>query len=84
MYYVRLSNRELHVMRCGYVVAGALGLLLLAGCGSHSSNLQVGNEQSYASLKDQRAPVLTSLSRMTLRSRTTPLRSPHGITWANS
>ncbi len=46
-------------MRCGYVVAGALGLLLLAGCGSHSSNLQVGNEQSYASLKDQREAVRT-------------------------
>lgn len=47
-------------MRCGYVgVAGTLGLLLLAGCGSHSSNLQVGNEQSYASLKDQREAVRT-------------------------
>lgn len=46
-------------MRCGYVVAGVFGLLLLAGCGSHSSNLQVGNEQSYASLKDQREAVRT-------------------------
>jgi hypothetical protein len=46
-------------MRCGYVVVGVFGLLLLAGCGSHSSNLQVGNEQSYASLKDQREAVRT-------------------------
>lgn len=45
-------------MRFGYV-AGVLGLLLLAGCSSHSSNLQVGNEQSYTSLKDQRDAVRT-------------------------
>ncbi|OZO01137.1 hypothetical protein B7453_28530 [Pseudomonas sp. IB20] len=45
-------------MRFGYV-AGVLGLLLLAGCSSHSSNLQVGNEQSYTSLKDQREAVRT-------------------------
>lgn len=41
----------------------AIGLTLLfsllTGCGSHSSNLQVGNEQSYASLKDQREAVRT-------------------------
>jgi len=40
-----------------------IGLTLLCsiimGCGSHSSNLQVGNEQSYASLKDQREAVRT-------------------------
>lgn len=41
----------------------ALGLVLLsitvAGCSSYSSNLQVGNDQSYASLKDQREAVRT-------------------------
>lgn len=32
-----------------------LGLLAaLAGCSSYSSNMQVGNDQSYTSLKDQR------------------------------
>jgi hypothetical protein len=40
------------------VVVGLL-LVTLTGCGSHSSNLQVGNEQSYASLKDQREAVRT-------------------------
>ena len=42
------------------IVAGfALTLLgaLVSGCGSHSSNLQVGNEQIYTSLKDQREAV---------------------------
>ncbi|MBF8730484.1 hypothetical protein IRZ59_08490 [Pseudomonas guariconensis] len=40
---------------------GCFALLcgLISGCGSHSSNLQVGNEQSYASLKDQREAVRT-------------------------
>lgn len=28
--------------------------ILLTGCSSYSSNMQVGNDQSYASLKDQR------------------------------
>lgn len=31
----------------------------LAGCSSYSSNLQVGNSQSYLSLKDQREAVRT-------------------------
>lgn len=43
-------------MRC---VALALLCGLVMGCSSHSSNLQVGNEQSYASLKDQREAVRT-------------------------
>jgi uncharacterized protein YbjQ (UPF0145 family) len=44
-----------------FAVAAGIALLtsLVAGCGSHSSNLQVGNEQSYASLKDQREAVRT-------------------------
>lgn len=41
----------------------ALWLVLLSvmasGCSSYSSNLQVGNDQSYASLKDQREAVRT-------------------------
>lgn len=45
-------------MRC-YAIGLALLIGLLQGCGSHSSNLQVGNEQSYASLKDQREAVRT-------------------------
>lgn len=45
-------------MRFG-VIGIALLIGLLTGCGSHSSNLQVGNEQSYASLKDQREAVRT-------------------------
>lgn len=43
-------------MRFG-VIGIALLMGSLLGCGSHSSNLQVGNEQSYASLKDQREAV---------------------------
>lgn len=43
--------------------SGATGLILLcglvSGCSSYSSNLQVGNDQSYASLKDQREAVRT-------------------------
>ncbi len=39
----------------------AVGILLVsvlaAGCSSFSSNMQVGNEQSYLSLKDQREAV---------------------------
>ncbi|WJM52457.1 hypothetical protein QUC26_21715 [Pseudomonas asiatica] len=31
--------------------------VVLSGCSSHSSNLQVGNDQSYASLSDQREAV---------------------------
>lgn len=42
-----------------YAVGLAVVIGLLQGCGSHSSNLQVGNEQSYASLKDQREAVRT-------------------------
>jgi len=42
-----------------YVLGLASLIGLLTGCGSHSSNLQVGNEQSYASLKDQREAVRT-------------------------
>lgn len=42
-----------------HVVGIALVFGLLSGCGSHSSNLQVGNEQSYTSLKDQREAVRT-------------------------
>jgi hypothetical protein len=42
-----------------HVVGIALLCGLLSGCGSHSSNLQVGNEQSYTSLKDQREAVRT-------------------------
>lgn len=45
-------------MRFG-VTGLALLIGLLTGCGSHSSNLQVGNEQNYASLKDQREAVRT-------------------------
>lgn len=41
------------------LVVASLLLVTLTGCGSHSSNLQVGNEQSYASLKDQREAVRT-------------------------
>lgn len=40
-----------------YVAAIVLLCGLVSGCGSHSSNLQVGNEQSYSSLKDQREAV---------------------------
>lgn len=43
----------------GAVVYLALLTGLIAGCSSHSSNLQVGNEQSYASIKDQREAVRT-------------------------
>lgn len=32
---------------------------LMVGCSTHSSNLQVGNEQSYTSLRDQREAVRT-------------------------
>jgi len=42
-----------------YAVGLAVLIGSLFGCGSHSSNLQVGNEQSYASLKDQREAVRT-------------------------
>ena len=37
----------------------ALTFGLVSGCSSYSSNLQVGNDQSYASLKDQREAVRT-------------------------
>lgn len=43
-------------MRC-VVLAVLCGLVM--GCSSHSSNLQVGNDQSYTSLKDQREAVRT-------------------------
>jgi len=46
-------------MRSGVVVAGLVVIGFLSGCSSHSSNLQVGNEQSYASIKDQREAVRT-------------------------
>lgn len=46
-------------MRFYAVGLAALVIGFLQGCGSHSSNLQVGNEQSYASLKDQREAVRT-------------------------
>ncbi|MCQ4310692.1 hypothetical protein NAV33_02100 [Pseudomonas stutzeri] len=38
-------------------LAISLTLLALSGCSSYSSNLQVGNGQSYLSLKDQREAV---------------------------
>jgi hypothetical protein len=40
-------------------VFASLIVVGLTGCGSHSSNLQIGNEQSYASIKDQREAVRT-------------------------
>lgn len=43
----------------GAVIGFGLLFGFLSGCGSHSSNLQVGNEQSYTSLKDQREAVRT-------------------------
>lgn len=43
-----------------FEIIGSLLLLTLAGgCSTYSSNLQVGNDQSYASLKDQREAVRT-------------------------
>ena len=45
-------------MRCAFF-GFALICGLVAGCSSHSSNLQVGNDQSYTSLKDQREAVRT-------------------------
>ena len=45
-------------MRCAFI-GFTLICGLVAGCSSHSSNLQVGNDQSYTSLKDQREAVRT-------------------------
>ena len=45
-------------MRCAFI-GFTLICGLIAGCSSYSSNLQVGNDQSYTSLKDQREAVRT-------------------------
>jgi len=36
-------------------------IFIFSGCSTYSSNLQVGNDQAYTSLGDQRAAVLTVL-----------------------
>lgn len=46
-------------MMRAHILTLAVICSLVTGCSSHSSNLQVGNEQSYASLKDQREAVKT-------------------------
>lgn len=40
------------------VLAGMAATALLAGCATTSSNMRIGNDQSYVSLKDQREAVL--------------------------
>lgn len=38
-------------------IAATMLAIALAGCATHSSNLRIGNDQSYVSLADQRAAV---------------------------
>jgi hypothetical protein len=43
----------------GAVICFTLLIGLVSGCSNYSSNLQVGNDQSYTSLKDQREAART-------------------------
>ena len=43
----------------GAAICFTLLIGLVSGCSNYSSNLQVGNDQSYTSLKDQREAVRT-------------------------
>lgn len=51
------SSTSLHTDGSMRTVAIISALVALSGCSSYSSNLQVGNDQSYLSLKDQREAV---------------------------
>lgn len=46
-------------MRCA-AICFTLPIGLVSGCSNYSSNLQVGNDQSYTSPKDQRGAIRTA------------------------